>query len=58
MPDTHAVLSPSSSARWLACTPSARLCAEIKDKYVGSHSTVTEFCKLFISYVNSWELEG
>ena len=32
MPDTHAVLSPSSSARWLACTPSARLCAEKEDK--------------------------
>lgn len=32
MPDTHAVLSPSSSARWLACTPSARLCAAKEDK--------------------------
>ena len=32
MPDIHAVLSPSSSARWLACTPSARLCAEKEDK--------------------------
>lgn len=32
MPDTHAVLSPSSSARWLYCTPSARLCAEKEDK--------------------------
>lgn len=32
MPDTHAVLSPSSSARWLSCTPSARLCAEKEDK--------------------------
>lgn len=32
MPDIHAVLSPSSSARWLACTPSARLCAAKEDK--------------------------
>ena len=32
MPDIHAVLSPSSSARWLACTPSACLCAEKEDK--------------------------
>ncbi len=32
MPDTHAVLSPSSSARWLSCTPSARLCAAKEDK--------------------------
>lgn len=32
MPNTHAVLSPSSSARWLVCTPSARLCAEKEDK--------------------------
>lgn len=32
MPDVHAVLSASSSARWLHCTPSARLEAAMPDK--------------------------
>lgn len=32
MPEKHALLSPSSAARWLNCPPSARLCAEIEDK--------------------------
>lgn len=32
MPDKHAVLSASSSHRWLACPPSAILCAKEKDK--------------------------
>ena len=28
---SHALLSPSSAHRWLECTPSARLEAEVKD---------------------------
>ena len=32
MPDKHAVLSASSSHRWLACPPSALLCSKEKDK--------------------------
>ena len=32
----HAVLSASSSARWLACPPSAQLCAALPD-------TVTDY---------------
>jgi len=32
MPSNHALLSASSSARWLACTPSARLCENYEDK--------------------------
>ena len=32
MPDKHAVLSASSSHRWLACPPSELLCAKEKDK--------------------------
>lgn len=31
MPDKHAVLSASSSARWIECPPSALLCKEIND---------------------------
>ena len=32
MPTKHALLSASSSARWLACPPSALLCAEVPDQ--------------------------
>ena len=32
MPNKHAMLSASSSARWLACPPSAQLCAALPDK--------------------------
>ena len=35
---SHAVLSASSSARWLACPPSARLCAALPD-------TVTDYAR-------------
>lgn len=38
MPGNHAVLSASASHRWMACPPSALLCAEIKD-------TESEFAK-------------
>ena len=31
MPNKHAMLSASSSARWLACPPSAQLCAALPD---------------------------
>ena len=32
MPDKHAVLSASSSERWLNCPPSARLCERVADQ--------------------------
>lgn len=32
MPKQHALLSASSSARWIACPPSAKLCAKVPDK--------------------------
>ena len=38
MPNKHAVLSASSSARWLACPPSAQLCAALPD-------TVTDYAR-------------
>ena len=36
MPNKHAMLSASSSSRWLACPPSAQLCAALPD-------TVTDY---------------
>lgn len=33
MPGQHALLSPSSSKRWLTCTPSARLEAKLKERF-------------------------
>ena len=38
MPNKHAVLSASSSSRWLACPPSAQLCAALPD-------TVTDYAR-------------
>ena len=38
MPNKHAMLSASSSARWLACPPSAQLCAALPD-------TVTDYAR-------------
>ena len=32
MPDTHALLSPSSSARWINCPPSVRMSEAIEEK--------------------------
>lgn len=31
MPDTHALLGPSSAHRWLVCPPSARLCEKVPE---------------------------
>ncbi len=38
MPNKHAMLSASSSARWLACPPSAQICAVLPD-------TVTDYAR-------------
>ena len=32
MPDTHALLSPSSSERWISCPPSVRMSEGIEEK--------------------------
>ena len=32
MPTKHAILSASSSARWMACPPSARAESKVEDK--------------------------
>jgi hypothetical protein len=32
-PVLHAVLSPSSSSRWISCTPSARLCERLEKRF-------------------------
>lgn len=38
MPNKHAMLSASSSSRWLACPPSAQICAALPD-------TVTDYAR-------------
>ena len=48
----HAVLSASSSARWLACPPSAQLCAALPD-------TVTDYAArtaMLSTLPNSWQI--
>lgn len=47
-PITHAALSASSAHRWLACPPSARLCAEVEDAgsdYAREGSCAHELCE-------------
>lgn len=46
--NTHATLSASSSARWLACPPSALLCAKVKDvtsTYAQQGTDAHELCE-------------
>ncbi len=53
MPNTHAVLSPSSAARWLACPPSARLNQKLVERfgedtsaYAADGTKAHELCEL------------
>ena len=44
----HAFLSASSSHRWLACPPSAKLCAEISEQaspYAAQGTDAHELCQ-------------
>lgn len=47
-PNTHAILSASSSNRWLHCPPSARLCEIYEDKgsnYAAEGTCAHELCE-------------
>lgn len=51
---SHAVLSPSSASRWLACTPSARLEADLpytESAYADEGTLAHKICELQIRYV-------
>jgi hypothetical protein len=37
-PNLHAVLGASSASRWLVCTPSARLCERLNERFGGETS--------------------
>ncbi len=48
---THAVLSPSAAARWLACTPSARIEERLPDnagEYAREGTLAHAFCELLL----------
>ena len=45
----HSEKGPSSSSRWIHCTPSAKLCADMPDQSTGYAEQGTMFMMLFIS---------
>ena len=48
-PKAHALLGASSSARWLACSPSARVCEDIPETespYAAEGTLAHEICEL------------
>lgn len=52
MPDKHALLGPSSSKRWLECTPSARLTEHIKENpscFAEEGTLAHSFCEYKLS---------
>ena len=48
-PKAHALLGASSAARWLACSPSARMCEDIPETespYAAEGTLAHEICEL------------
>lgn len=48
---SHAFLSASASHRWLACPPSAKLCAEVPDEespYAKQGTDAHELCQYLV----------
>lgn len=51
-PKAHALLGASSSARWLACSPSARMCEDIPETespYAAEGTLAHEICELMLT---------
>ena len=55
----HAFLSASASHRWLACPPSAKLCAEVEDQespYAQQGTDAHELCQYLVEKTLGWEV--
>lgn len=60
MPTKHAILSASSSERWLHCTPSARLCEAYPDKgsdYAAEGTDAHTLCEIRLKQALGMETE-
>lgn len=55
----HAFLSASASHRWLACPPSAKLCAEVEEQespYAQQGTDAHELCQYLVEKALGWEV--
>lgn len=55
----HAFLSASASHRWLACPPSAKLCAEVEEQespYAQQGTDAHELCQYLVEKAMGWEV--
>ena len=58
MPDTHALLSPSSSERWIACPPSVRLSEKFEEKnseYAAEGTAAHSLCEYKLRQILGYE---
>ena len=55
----HALLGPSSAARWIACPPSVKLCEQFEDvesEYAKEGSLAHEIAELKVIQMSMWSL--